>query len=100
MKDAGGTITSVSLEGANTVRFNLGSGDFDYLVFVPQATLGEGPKFTQVSVGGGNLKIEWTGGGTLVASDTVTGPYAPVAGNPTSPANIPISGTARFFGIR
>jgi len=36
MKDvAGGTIKTVSLSGVRTVRFNQGSGDYDYLVFVP-----------------------------------------------------------------
>ena len=86
--------------GVQTVRFNLGSGDFDYLLFVPQASTGTGPKFSKVTVSGTNLVIEWVGGGTLVASDTVNGPYSPVAGNPISPATVPISGVARFFGIR
>jgi hypothetical protein len=86
--------------GLQTVRFNLGSGDFDYLLFAPQTVVDGKPKFSKITISGSNVVIEWSGGGTLVASGVVIGPYTPVTGNPTSPATIPISGTARFFGIR
>jgi hypothetical protein len=100
MKDSSGAVAAIPMGGLQTVRFNLGSGDFDYLLFVPQAVVDGKPKFSKITISGSNLVIEWSGGGTLVASDVVIGPYTPVTGNPPSPATIPISGAARFFGIR
>src|SRR5690606_7675481 len=35
MRDSSGNIAVVEMGGVQTVRFNLGSGDFDYLLFVP-----------------------------------------------------------------
>lgn len=63
-----GVIATVHLGGVETVRYNMPSGDFDYLLFVPQNPIDNGgqPKFTKYQVNAnGSITIEWTGGGTL-----------------------------------
>jgi len=66
LKDNAGAITTVHLEGTKTVRYNMPTGDFDYLLFVPQTPVIEGPKFTKFQVNAnGSITIEWTGTATL-----------------------------------
>ena len=101
MKDTTGKISTVSLAGVQTFRFTMDSGDYDYFLLVPAApSQAAAPQFTKVGVTGSNITIEWTGGGSLIASDTVNGTYSAVAGNPASPATVPTSGKARFFRIQ
>jgi hypothetical protein len=101
MKDTSGSIVKVTMDGAKTVRFNMDSGDFDYLLFVPAtAVVVNKPQFTKINLSGANITIEWTGGGTLISSDTVNGTYSPVSGNPASPATVPNSGKAKFFRVQ
>ena len=60
------------------------------------------PRFLsdRTAVSGGKLHLEWTGAGTLVAADQVTGSYEVVAGVSGNPADIPIDRAQRFFRIR
>lgn len=82
MKGTNGQTAVVSMGGVQTVRFNLGGGDFDYLLFVPtEGTSSDRPAFTSVRRNGnGSLTVEWTGGGTLEVATSVIGPWSPVAG--------------------
>ncbi|MEW6158329.1 MAG: hypothetical protein AB1813_12915 [Verrucomicrobiota bacterium] len=96
MKDSSGAIAAVQMGGVQTVRFNMSSGDFDYLLFVPvESAL---PEFTVFRLQGGNLHLEWTGGGTLEAADAVTGPWNDTA--QTSPVDVPIDRAARFWRVK
>jgi hypothetical protein len=54
---------------------------------------------TGITAAGGNVTIQWTGGGTLQSASGVTGPWADVPGK-ASPATVPASGGAGFFRIR
>mgnify|MGYP003574996322 CR=1 FL=1 len=81
MQDASGETARVDLGGVKTVRFNLGSGDFDYLLFVPAGDAPADLRFTSVTRNAnGSITVAWEGGGTLEAAATVTGPWAPVTG--------------------
>ncbi len=73
MKDTAGNMAVIPLEGTKTVRFNLGSGDFDYLVFVPSSAT---PQIKISSIkknSNGSITLEWTGGGTLQTSTSLVG---------------------------
>jgi hypothetical protein len=97
MSDASGNPKTVALSGQKTLRFTMGSGDFDYLLLIPttvQPTTG----FSSVAVSGSNLVLAWTSG-TLESADSVTGPWTAVA-NATSPATIPMTGTAKFYRLK
>jgi hypothetical protein len=74
---------NVHLEGEQTLRFNLGSGDFDYLLFVP-AEIGVEPTI-KVARDGADIVLTFTG--KLLKADKVTGPYTEVQGA-TSPRRI------------
>jgi hypothetical protein len=103
MRDEAGNIAVISLGGVQTVRYTSQSGDIDYFTFVPADEVvppPPGAQFTSASIVGNNLVLEWEGEGMLVASETVDGTYTPVAGNPSSPAQIPITGSQQFFQIR
>jgi len=57
------------------------------------------PRITVVRVDPGNvIHIEWTGGGTLEVSDTVTGPWTDTT--LTSPVNAPIDRALRFGRVK
>ena len=59
-----------------------------------------GAKFTKFTKNAnGTLTIEWTGGGTLQASSSVTGPWQDVPGA-ASPYTFPLSGAALFGRVR
>ncbi len=96
MKNDDGSFALVNLGGAQTFRFNLGSGDFDYFILVPASATTQ-PKFTSVArTVEGLIKVEWTGGGTLEAAPAVTGPWQAVPGA-TSPYTFTPTG-AQLFG--
>lgn len=99
MKGTNGAMATVSMGGKQTVRFNLGSGDFDYLLFVPATVTPAGPKFTSAKRNSdGSITLEWTGGGVLEAAASVTGPWIPVTGA-TSPYKFtPAAGQPILFG--
>lgn len=99
MKDTDGNMSVISLEGAKTVRFNLGSGDFDYLLFVPSSAPPPQAGFTAIRRNAnGSITVEWTGG-TLESAPSVTGPWTVVA-NASSPYTVTPTGTALFARIR
>jgi hypothetical protein len=80
-----GVIAKINLGGVQTVRFNMPSGDFDYLVFVPQTSQPPAPEITDVRLNAnGSVTVEWTGGGILETATTITGPWTEVTGA-TSP---------------
>jgi hypothetical protein len=73
MKDSTGAIETIHLEGTKTVRYHQPTGDFDYLLFVPQTTVPEGPKFTKFQVNAnGSITVEWTGTATLETTPALT----------------------------
>jgi hypothetical protein len=89
MKDPSGGVAKIDLGGVQTVRFNLGSGDFDYLLFVPTtggSTGGDQPQFTSVTKNAdGSITVAWTGGGALEATPTLTNPTWSAVPGATSP---------------
>jgi len=97
-----GVIATIHLDGVKTVRFDMPSGDFDYLVFVPQNAGPAAPKFGTVTINAnGSISIQWTGTGTLQTATSVTGPWTDVTGA-TSPFNYtpPAGETMRFVRIK
>ena len=91
-------LSSTCPVGRRHLRFNLGSGDFDWFVLEP-ATKPTSASFKPVVVQGGNLILEWTGGGTLQAADNVNGPWTDVAGA-TSPRTVSPAGARKFYRIK
>ena len=73
LKDAGGNMVELTLGGAKTLRYSATSGDWDYMLFIPPSAVA--PKITKVQVNtDGTLTIEWTGGGTLQYTASLTPP--------------------------
>lgn len=98
MKNGAGAIAAVPMGGVQTVRVNLGSGDVDYLILVPASA--EAPRFTGITrTANGSLTLQWTGGGTLQTSASLTGPWDDVVGA-TSPHTLTPSGAQLFSRIR
>jgi hypothetical protein len=103
MKGANGQTAAVTLGGVQTVRFNLGSGDFDYILFVP-TTAGPGPgdrpRITGITrAANGSITVVWTGGGQLEAAPTLAGPWTPVPGATTGTYTFtPTAGQNMLFG--
>jgi hypothetical protein len=103
MKGANGQTAAVTLGGVQTVRFNLGSGDFDYILFVP-ATPGPGPgdrpQITSITrAANGSITVVWTGGGQLEAAASLAGPWQPVTGATTGTYTFtPQAGQNILFG--
>ena len=79
-----GTPAVIHLEGTQTVRFTMASGDYDYFLLVPSSAQPK-PKFTGITRNAttGEITVEWTGGGTLEAAASLAGPWQPVTS--TSP---------------
>jgi len=74
---------AIDLDGTKTLRFQTGNGDFDFILFSPVPT--EAPHITGITRNAnGSLTITWTGGGTLEAGASISGPWQPVSGA-TSP---------------
>ena len=98
MQDANGNSATVSLRGEQTIRYNVTSGDMDYFLFVPVLHT-EPPKITRIQRNAnGSLTIEWTGGGVLQATTSLTPPvqWANVTGA-TSPHTFTPT-TSQIFG--
>ena len=114
LTDGSGNLAAVNLSGTETVRMYFpssstnetvaikgtvvnthpGSGDYDFLMFVP-ATAGipQSPTVHAATVGG-RVTITYTG--TLLSSPTVNGNYAPVSGA-TSPYTPPSTTGVEFY---
>lgn len=100
MKNEAGQILTVPMGGVQTVRFNLGSGDIDYLLFVNATAPVDRPEFTSVvRNANGSITVSWTGGGTLQAAPAVNGPWADVPGA-TSPYTLQPTADMLFGRIR
>lgn len=94
-----GAMASVNLSGTQTVRFNLGSGDFDYLLFYPvSAGPIDPPVITSITRSGASVTVTWTGGGTLWVADSITGPWTDTG--LSSPVTAPIDRTQRYGQVR
>jgi len=87
----------VDLGGTTTLRYSSNNGDFDFLLLAVAPA--ERPMFTKTTLNtNGSLTLEWTGGGTLEASPSLTGPWAPIAGA-TSPFTFtPDPAVGQLFG--
>jgi hypothetical protein len=103
---SGGSVASVSLSGTQTVRMTMASdADFDYLLFVP-TTGGPGPgaNITSVTRSGGNITINWTGGGRLHSAPALnpdgSATWTAVPGQTATSATVPTTGNAQFFMVR
>lgn len=85
---------NVQLEGTQTLRFNLGSGDFDYLLFVKE-TQQPAPTISVARDASGDLVLTFTG--KLLRAERVTGPYLEVPGA-TSPRRVtPTAGGQSYW---
>jgi hypothetical protein len=97
-----GVIATIHLGGVQTVRFDMPSGDFDYVVFVPTTSAPPAPKFTSIARNtDGTITIQWTGTGTLQTATSITGSWTDVPGA-TSPFNYtpPAGEQMRFVRIK
>lgn len=72
MRDAGGALVALSLSGTETLRMNLGNGDFDFIEFVPAGAAAI--TITGASIANGQVTVTWTGGGTLYSSTSLNTP--------------------------
>lgn len=84
----------ITVAGKATTTLD-GNGDWDYMVFVPVSNR---PVISEVERSGNNLVITWSNGSTL-ESTTDFIMWSPVPGA-TSPATVPITGTAKFFRVK
>jgi hypothetical protein len=106
LRDSGGNIVSVSLSGAQTVRYTAHNGDFNYLLFIPGEGGGGGDEaqITAVTRSGNNLTITWTGGGNLYQANSLnadgSATWSAVPGAGSGTATVPIEGNTRFFMVR
>jgi len=90
---SGAAGETVTINGTS-IATHTGSGDYDFLMFVP-ATSAPARPTVSVAVIGGKTTITFTG--TLLASPTVDGTYSPVTGA-ASPYTVPSgSGATMFF---
>lgn len=114
LTDGNGNMVAVNFSGTQTLRAyfptantnatlningNLiapqnGSGDFDYLLFVPAAAPIIGGPTVHAATVGGKVTITYTG--TLVSSSTVNGTYSPVSGA-VSPYTPPSTAGVQFY---
>ncbi|MFN0067439.1 MAG: hypothetical protein ACKVYV_07350 [Limisphaerales bacterium] len=92
---SGGAMAVVASSGTpTTFRFTMDSGDYDYFMLVP-AQADNRPVIT-VTRQGNNLRIEWTGGGTLETGNSVLGPWTDTG--LASPQTVPIEAVQARFG--
>jgi hypothetical protein len=92
------TALAVNLNGATTLRFSTGNGDFDFILFSPAPA--ERPNITGiVRNADGTITVTWTGGGTLQSATSLTGPFEDVPGS-TSPFTFTPPGPVLFGRVR
>jgi len=95
-------LAVVHMGGLQTVRFNLGSGDFDYLLFVPVG--GSNPSGVNVTAAknGNQFTVTWTGGGKLQYTDQLgaTANWIDVPNGATGSVNVPFDQTKRFYRVQ
>jgi hypothetical protein len=94
-----GALASVSLSGAQTIRYTAASGDYDFLLFAPAGGGGgDGPTLA-ITRSGANITVTWTEG-TLESSTQVNTGWAPVAGATGGTHTTTAAGTRMFFRAR
>ena len=86
--------------GLTPAASNNNGSHFTYLGVLKVQPAVVPPQFTAASISGGQIHLEWTGGGVLESAPTVLGPWTPVDGNPSSPASLNLSPNHSFFRIR
>jgi len=97
MKDSGSNPAVISLSGAQTLRFNPISGDFDYFMLVPGAP----PlRLNPPTLSGGQVTISWTGTGTLQQSDSLTTPNWGTAPSQANPQTVTASGASKYYRLQ
>ncbi len=95
-----GNLVELELGGPTTLRYAASSGDWDFMLLVPAETVVTPPQFTGIRLNPDRtITIEWTGGGTLQAAPTVTGPWVDVTGA-TSPFTFTPTEQMQFGRIR
>jgi len=105
LKDAAttNTVVAVKLSGTKTLRYDDGSGDFDFLLFAPAGGAPpSGPQITATTLSGGNLTITWTGGGSLQTStdlSTSTG-WTDVPNSTGGTYTTPATDKVQFFRVK
>ncbi len=82
-------------EAGNVVR-----GYFDNAKISAGESAIQAPATVSIVRDAANVVISWTGSGTLQSADSVTGPYADVAGATTSPRTIAANAAAKFYRVR
>lgn len=105
MKDSAGAMSKVTMGGKQTVRFNLASGDLDYVLFVPETAVQPDPQFTEVKLNtDGTITVKWTGGGTLYYTAELKNPPTTTVwtstGNSSGTFTFPQQGTKLFGRIQ
>jgi hypothetical protein len=94
------TITANYSQGIATDKTAIVlTSPFSDPVLVAGTPVGE-LKFTSIQKVGGDVRLEWTGGGTLQQSAQVTGGWENVAGSPASPYTTPAGGTMKFYRLK
>ncbi len=96
----GGDPAVLDLGGPTTLRVAPNNGDWDFMLLVPAVTEAPPPQFTGIRLNPDRtITIEWTGGGTLQAAPSVTGPWVDVTGA-TSPFTFTPTQQMQFGRIR
>lgn len=96
----GGDLATVDLGGPTTLRVAPNNGDWDFMLLVPAVQVTEPPRFTSIRLNPDRtITIEWSGGGTLQAAPSVTGPWVDVTGA-TSPFTFTPTEQMQFGRIR
>ena len=71
LQNASGNTVVTTLGGVQTLRFDTSSGDYDYFLLVPAAA----PiRINSLAITGGQVTIQWSGGGTLEWTTSLTPP--------------------------
>lgn len=97
LTDSTGAVAAIDLSGTQTLRYTTSNGDFDFILLTPAVT--EPPAFTKTTLNAnGSVTIEWTGGGSLEAAPSLTGPWAPVPGAASPYTFTPAAGQDSLFG--
>jgi hypothetical protein len=93
------TVATVTLSGTRTLRYNDGSGDFDFILFAPVGSNPSQIQISSVTLTGGNITITWTGGGTAQTSTDLK-TWADIPGANSGSYTTAATGAHSFYRIR